>query len=115
MIKTEILEINGQQFRHTWSDDGMMIERDGVEYEEAYDPIGTGRTYTETAHAIEVIIDSIEELEQAYHDLLDRYGIAERKAQRLERIRAAIEDLRDKALLPSTKVIYEAILELFED
>ena len=115
MIKTEIVEINDQQFLHTWSDDGMMIERDGVEYEEAYDPISTGRVYTETAHVIEVVTDTIEELEEAYHALIDKYGIAERRAQRLDRIRAAIEELRDKAVLPTTKAIYDAILEYFNE
>ena len=32
----------------TYSDAGMMIERDVVRYSEAVDPIGSGRTYTET-------------------------------------------------------------------
>ena len=32
------------------SDQGMMIQKDGTEdlYEEAIDPVSTGRTYTET-------------------------------------------------------------------
>lgn len=32
----------------TYSDSGMMIERDGVLYGEAIDPEGMGRVYTET-------------------------------------------------------------------
>ena len=52
MIKTEILTINGTEYIRTWSDLGMMIERDGVLYEEAIDPVDSGRTYTESAQPI---------------------------------------------------------------
>lgn len=48
MIKTEQLTINGKGFVRTYSDTGMMIERDGVLYDEAYDPAAAGREYTET-------------------------------------------------------------------
>ena len=48
MIKTETITIRGRQMARTYSDAGMMIERDGVRYSEAVDPIGSGRTYTET-------------------------------------------------------------------
>lgn len=48
MIKTETITIRGRQMARTYSDAGMMIERDGVRYSEAVDPIGIGRTYTET-------------------------------------------------------------------
>lgn len=37
----------------TYSDAGMMIERDGVRYGEAIDPREMKRTYTETAEPIE--------------------------------------------------------------
>lgn len=37
------------------------------------------------------------------------------RAERLERIRNSIIELRDKATLPTTKAIYNAILELFEE
>ena len=47
MIKTEKLTINGQEFIRTYSDNGLQVERDGELYDEAYDPIGSGRTYTE--------------------------------------------------------------------
>lgn len=60
MIKTEVVTINGRQFVHTYSDDGVMIERDGIEYDEAYDPIDTGRTYTETDIPIESESDAEE-------------------------------------------------------
>lgn len=55
MIKTETVTINGREFRKTYSDEGFMIERDGVQYSEAIDPIGfEDRVYTETDVKIEV-------------------------------------------------------------
>lgn len=54
MIKTETTTINGKDFLKTYSDEGFMIERDGVQYEEAIDPIDTERNYTET----EILIDT---------------------------------------------------------
>lgn len=48
MIKTEQVEINGTEFIKTYSDQGVMIEREGLVYSEAIDPIGSGRTYIET-------------------------------------------------------------------
>ena len=48
MIKTEQIQINGKAFIRAYSDRGMMIEREGLVYSEAIDPIGSGRTYTET-------------------------------------------------------------------
>lgn len=46
MIKTEVLE----NVIHTWSDLGMKIHGGYPEgdYDEAYDPIDSGRTYVET-------------------------------------------------------------------
>ena len=32
MIKTELIMVDGRQFRRTWSDAGFMIERDGAVY-----------------------------------------------------------------------------------
>lgn len=48
MIKTDTIEINGTEFMRTYSDSGVRVERDGVTYDEAIDPIGSGRVYTET-------------------------------------------------------------------
>lgn len=48
MKKTESLTINGKAFVKTYSDIGMMVERDGILYAEAIDPAEFGRTYTET-------------------------------------------------------------------
>ena len=53
MVVTETVTIREREFTRNYSDAGYMIERDGVEYSEAYDPAGSGRTYTETDHEIE--------------------------------------------------------------
>ena len=47
MIYTDTIVLNGRQYTRTYSDT-HYIERDGVEYEEAIDPIDSGRTYTES-------------------------------------------------------------------
>ena len=47
MIKTEIVDFNGIQYEYTYSDEHRYVVRDEVEYEEAYDPMNSGRTYTE--------------------------------------------------------------------
>lgn len=58
MIKTETVTINDREFRKTYSDEGFMIERDGVQYSEAIDPIGfEDRIYTETDVKIEEPIE----------------------------------------------------------
>jgi len=54
MIKTEIITINGTNYQRTYSDANLIIERDGARYEEAIDPIGSGREYTETDVLIDV-------------------------------------------------------------
>lgn len=48
MIVMENIEINGVPFVRTTSNSGRYVVRDGVSYEEAYDPAELGRTYTET-------------------------------------------------------------------
>jgi hypothetical protein len=53
MIVTEKLTINGRDFVRTYSDLGMMVERDGVRYSEAIDPAEFGRQYIETDEPIE--------------------------------------------------------------
>lgn len=53
MIKTEIITINGVQFKKTWSDADYLIERDEAKYSEAVDPIGVERIYTETNEPID--------------------------------------------------------------
>ena len=57
MLKTEIVTYNGKAYIRTWSDQNMMVERDGALYEEAIDPVEMGRTYAETDQPIPVIED----------------------------------------------------------
>ena len=59
MIKTEKIYVNGRALVHTYSDANRMIRQDGTEivYIEAVDPIGSGRTYTET----DIVIERTEE------------------------------------------------------
>ena len=47
MIIVEEKIINDRTFTYTYSDEGFYIERDGVLYWDAYDPVDSGRTYTE--------------------------------------------------------------------
>lgn len=73
MIKTENLVISSKPFIRTYSDNGYMVERDGVRYAEAIDPAELSRTYTET----EEPADRMAETEQkalAYDILM---GVAE--------------------------------------
>lgn len=50
MLITEIVTIKDEKFVKNYSDAGMYVERDGVLYEEAVDPIEykDSRIYTET-------------------------------------------------------------------
>lgn len=47
MIYTETITLNHMQYNRTYSD-SYYIERDGVQYAEAFDPLNSGRQYTET-------------------------------------------------------------------
>lgn len=47
MIRQENLQINGQEFIRTYSDDNRYVVRDGVSYSEAVDPAEFSRVYTE--------------------------------------------------------------------
>ena len=65
MIVKTTKEINGIVYDYTYSDIGMMIERDGARYSEALDPINSGREYIETDEPNESSeIDELSELEQ---------------------------------------------------
>ena len=55
MIHTEIIELDGIQYRQTYSDLAVMIERDGELYSEAIDPIDEVRAYTETDEPIPIV------------------------------------------------------------
>jgi hypothetical protein len=61
MIKTENLTIGGRAFVKTYSDEGYMVERDGVRYSEAIDPAEFGRQYIETNEKIEPIQEEMTE------------------------------------------------------
>ena len=60
MIKAETVTMNNQTFVRTYSDANRMIQQDGTGavYSEAYDPVGSGRTYTETEEEIATEADS---------------------------------------------------------
>lgn len=45
---------DGVVLNRTYSDKGMMIEREGVRYEEAIDPVELNRRYTETDEPVEI-------------------------------------------------------------
>lgn len=59
MIITEYYKTreDGVVLNRTYSDKGMMIERDGIRYGEAIDPAELDRQYTETDEPIENEID----------------------------------------------------------
>ena len=53
MIISETIKLNDTNYTKTYSDAGYYIERNGVHYAEAIDPLGSGREYTETDTLIE--------------------------------------------------------------
>lgn len=70
MIYIETITLNGRQYQRTYSDT-HMIERDGVQYSEAIDPIDSGRTYTES----DVPLETDEATEADYQDALAKLGV----------------------------------------
>ena len=60
MIKTEIIQINDNDYVRTFSDSNCYVVREGISYEEAIDPVGIGREYTE-GELIEVITEPTSE------------------------------------------------------
>lgn len=75
MIITEFYRTreDGVVLNRTYSDKGMMIERDGVRYSEAIDPAELGRVYTETDEPIEVEAD--EATAEDYESALAEFGV----------------------------------------
>lgn len=71
MIVKTTKEINGVEYDYTYSDAGMMIERNGAKYSEALDPLGSGREYTETDEVIEAVTEeaTAEDYENALRDM----------------------------------------------
>ena len=66
-------EINGVVYDYTYSDSGFMIERDGVRYSEAVDPLDSGRVYTETEEPIETGTEDA--TEEDYREALKGFGV----------------------------------------
>ena len=73
MIVQTTKEINGVIFTYTYSDSGNMIEREGVRYSEAVDPLDSGRLYTETDEPIDV--GTKEETVEDYKAALQILGV----------------------------------------
>ena len=75
MVITEYYKIraDGVALNRTYSDKGMMIERDGVRYDEAIDPAELNRQYTETDEPIEITTD--EATEADYQAALREMGV----------------------------------------
>ena len=73
MIIQTTKEINGIVYSYTYSDSGYMIDRDGVRYSEAIDPIDSGRLYTETDEPIDV--GTMEESVEDYKAALKILGV----------------------------------------
>lgn len=59
MIITEYYKTraDGVVLNRTYSDRGVMIERDGEKYSEAIDPADSGRVYTETDEEIDPLLE----------------------------------------------------------
>lgn len=47
MIVKEVVIIKGAQYNHTYSDSGKMIERSGIKYSDAIDPLDSNFEYSE--------------------------------------------------------------------
>lgn len=83
MIATENITIGGRELIRTYSDANLMIKQDGTEivYSEAVDPVGSGRTYTETDITIEQTeeerVAQLEEDSKALKILLGEEGETE--------------------------------------
>ena len=73
MIIQTTKEINGVVYDYAYSDSGFMIERNGVRYSEAVDPIDSGRVYTETDEPVEV--GTKEATEEDYKAALKILGV----------------------------------------
>lgn len=74
MIITEYFKTreDGVVLNRTYSDAGFFIERDGIRYEEAIDPVDSGRTYMETDQPITY---EGEAEEADYLAALERFGV----------------------------------------
>ena len=73
MIIQTTKEINGVMYDYAYSDSGFMIEREGVRYSEAVDPLDSGRVYTETDEPIEIETDDA--TAEDYLEALKKFGV----------------------------------------
>ena len=73
MITVETIELDGIQYKRTYSDT-YTITRDGVEYTEAIDPYDSDRVYEETENQINDIEADLEEIQTAIDE---RYAVKE--------------------------------------
>ena len=73
MIIQTTNEINGVVYDYAYFDSGYMIERDGVRYSEAVDPLDSGRVYTETDEPIEIEMDDA--TAEDYLEALKEFGV----------------------------------------
>lgn len=73
MIIIETVTINGKDYTRTYSDEGRYVVRDGVEYGEAIDPIGSGRAYYEGD--VMPTDEGDEATEQDYLNALNELGV----------------------------------------
>lgn len=76
MIVSKETELNGTTYTVTYSDEGYYIERNGEIYCEAVDPIGSGRTYTETTDLIDPEVDKEEATAADYIAALKELGVS---------------------------------------
>ncbi len=75
MIVKTTKTINGIVYDYTYSDLGMNIERDGARYDEAVDPLNSGREYIETDEPIVTETDEGEATETDYQNALKEMGV----------------------------------------
>lgn len=61
MIISETIKLNDTNYTKTYSDAGFYIERNGIHYAEAIDPLGSCREYAETDTLIETESATTEE------------------------------------------------------
>lgn len=73
MIIQTTKTINGVTYDYTYSYAGFMIERDGVHYSEAVDPMDSGRVYTETEEPIDSGRE--EATVEDYQSALNEFGV----------------------------------------
>lgn len=75
MIITEYYRTreDGVVLNRTYSDKGMMIEREGVRYDEAIDPAELNRQYTETDEPVDS--NGNEATETDYQNALREMGV----------------------------------------